>query len=236
MSLFDVGHVAKLHEIQTARLRAGQEGIGAQVDELIRRLELGGVNQWRIHAKRLWDRGFGRDPVVNAKNFKTYLQGIPQIPAGLLADDADLSLLSLADPRPGLLRSCKLLGVLYEELGYSEGDAVPFDERFAIPVTPFWFRHDDGRKNRERRPDHCREEPTNDILVGTAMEGIFAYAHHPHIVVQGEHIIDLPGTVPRGLRVSCAYLGVWGGQTGLDLSRHSGIPGPGCGSLCVRRK
>ncbi len=98
MGLFDVGHVAKLHEIQAARLSAGQKGIGSEVEELIRRLEMGGVNQWRIQAKRLWDRGFGRDPSVKAKNFKAYLAGILQIPASLLADDPELPLLSLADP------------------------------------------------------------------------------------------------------------------------------------------
>ncbi|MBI4256538.1 hypothetical protein HY626_00600, partial [Candidatus Uhrbacteria bacterium] len=145
MSLFDLAHVAKLYEIQRARLSAGQEGIGDEVSKLIRRLEMGGVNQWRIQAKRLWDRGLGRDSAVKAKNFKAYLAGIPQIPANLLAEDPDFHLLSLCDPRPGLLQSCKLLGIKYEELGYTDEDAVPFDDRFVTPTTPFWFRHDDGR-------------------------------------------------------------------------------------------
>jgi hypothetical protein len=236
MGLFDVGHVAKLHEIQSARLSAGQEGIGPEVEELIRRLEMGGVNQWRIQAKRLWDRGFGRDPSVGAKTLKAYLKGIPQIPASLLADDADLSLLSLADPRPGLLRSCKLLVIQFEELGYSDDSAESFDQRFAIPTTPFWFRHDDGRHNRKRRPDHCRDEATGDIQAGTAMEGIFAYAHHLDIVKEGEHVIDLPGTVHRDNRVDCACLEVWGGQTELYLYRHSDVASPDYGALRLRRK
>lgn len=236
MGLFDVGHVAKLHEIQAARLSAGQEGIGSEVEELIRRLEMGGVNQWRIQAKCLWDRGFGRDPNVRVKNFKAYLAGIPQIPAGLIALDTDLPLLSLADPRPGLLRSCKLLGVQYEELGYSNEDAVPLDENFPLPTTPFWFRHDDGRANRKRRPDHCRDELTGDIQAGSAMEGVFAYAHHPNILKEGEHIIDLPRTVRRDFRVFCAYLMVWSGQAKLYLFRDSDIARPFCGALRLRRK
>ncbi|NQV90329.1 hypothetical protein HQ487_02880 [Candidatus Uhrbacteria bacterium] len=234
--MFDVGHVAKLHEIQSARLSAGQEGIGSEVEDLIRRLEAGGINQRRIQAKRLFDRGFGRDPSVKAKTFKAYLASIPQIPEGLIAEDSDLSLLSLCDPRPGLLRSCKLLGIQYEELGYSEESIVPFNDRFPLPTEPFWFRHDDGRANRKRRPDHCRDELTGDIQAGSAMEGIFAFGHHPAIVVEDEHIIDLPRSVPRGDRVDCAYLGVWDGQAKLNLDGLAGLANPYCGSLRVRRK
>lgn len=236
MSLFDLAHVAKLNEIQRARLSAGQEGIGPEVEELIRRLEMGGVNQWRIQAKRLWDRGFGLDPSIQAKNFKVYLQGIPRIPASLLVEDSNLPLLSLADPRPGLLRSCKLLGIQHEELGYKDGDAVPFEDRFVMPTQPFWFRHDDGRKNRNRRPDHCRDELTGDIQAGTAMEGIFVYAHHPDIVKENEHILDLPGTVHHSSRADCACLRVWGGQVELDLNWSSDIASPGYGTLRLRRK
>lgn len=236
MGLFDIGHVAKLHEIQAARLSAGQEGISPEVEELIRRLEMGGVNQWRIQAKRLWDKSFGRDPAVNAKNFKVYLAGIPQIPEGLIKDDSDLRLLSLADPRPGLLRSCKLLGIQFEELGYNDSSVEPFDNRFAIPTTPFWFRHDDGRRNRKRRPDHCRDELVGDIQTGSAMEGIYAYAHHPDIVTVGEHLVDLPGSVRRGARDGCAFLGVWGGQVKLGVDRDSDFACPGYGSLRLRRK
>jgi len=236
MGLFNVGHVAKLNEIQEARLRAGQEGIGAEVEDLIRRLEMGGVNQWRIHAKRLWDRGFGRDKAVKAKNFRDYLQGIPKIPASLLAQDSDLSLLSLADPRPGLLRSCRLLRIKYEEQGYKDGDDEPFDDRFVLPTAPFWFRHDDGMENRNRRPDHFRDETDGDIQAGTAMEGIFAFAHHPGIVREDEHIIDLPGTVNRSNRVDCAYIRMLNGQAKLCLYRYSRAAIPRSGGLRVRRK
>jgi len=236
MGLFNVGHVAKLNEIQEARLRAGQEGIGAEVEDLIRRLEMGGVNQWRIHAKRLWDRGFGRDKAVKAKNFRDYLQGIPKIPASLLAQDSDLSLLSLADPRPGLLRSCRLLRIKYEKLGCADGDVGPFDDRFVLPTAPFWFRHDGGMENRKRRPDHCRDEATGLVLVGTAMEGLFAYAHHLDIVKEGQHALDLPGTVCHPERVDCAFLRVWSRQARLGLYRCSGFASPDYGALRVRRK
>ncbi|MBI4256534.1 hypothetical protein HY626_00580 [Candidatus Uhrbacteria bacterium] len=237
MPKLTTGQICQLIEID----RAG-DGIGNLVQELIIRLTSGGVagkmtDPRGTMAKRLWDRGFGRDSAIKAKNFKAYLAAIPQIPASLIAEDSDLSLLSLADPRPGLLRACQLLGIQYEELGYADGDAEPFDERFMIPAAPFWFRHDDGRANSNRRPDHCRDElATGDIQVGTATEGIFAFAHHPQIVVEGEHIIDLPGTVHHSRRVHCAYLRVWSGRVGLDLSGDSGFADPSYGALRVRRK
>jgi hypothetical protein len=194
------------------------------------------MQQYEIQSMRLWNHWFGRNPLVKAKDFKAYLASIPLIPASLLGDDPKLPFLSLADPRLGLLKSCRLLGIRHEDLGYSEGDGVLFDERFALPASPFWFRHDDGRKNRKRRSDHCRDEATGDILVGTAMEGIFAFAHHPHIVVEGEHVIHLPGTVRHSGRASCAYLGVWDGQAELYLDGLSVLAHPGYGALRVRRK
>ena len=181
----------------------------------------------------LWDRGFGRNRAIQAENFLAYLASIPQIPASLLADDPDLPLLSLADPRPGLLRNCRLLGIQFDELGYKDGDAVPFDERFVLPTAPFWFRHDDGRTNRNRRPDHCRDALTGDIQAGTAMEGIFALTHHPSI---GEHIMDLPGTVNGSMRVDCAFLSVSDGRVELSLLRKFDLAHPDCWTLRVRRK
>ena len=184
----------------------------------------------------LWDRGFGRDSAIKAKSFKDYLAGIPQIPAGLIADDADLPRLSLCDPRPGRVRSCKLLGIQHEELGWNEESGEEFDGRFTLPTVPFWFRHDDGGKNRNYRPDHCRDKAKGDNQVAMAMEGVFAYAHHPNIVVEGEHLLDLPGTVLLGHRAHCACLGVWRGKTGLGLDRNSVFASPSFGTLRVRRK
>ena len=239
MSLFDTGHVAQLHEIQRSRLKSGQPGIGLEVEELIARLTSGGVAGKAVDdrtrfAKVLWDLGFGRE--LKIKTFKAYLATIPEIPESLLGHDDDLPLLSLADPRLGLVVACRLIGIKHEDFGYKEGDAVPFDDRFKDSVTPFWFRHDDGRKNRNERPDSCREANTGDTLVGTAMVGIMAYVHHKEIIREGEHVIDLPGSVGRQNRGGCAYLKVWDGQVELDLSRNADSASPNCGSMRVRRK
>ena len=89
--------------------------------------------------------------------------------------------------------------------------AKPFDDRFQLPTSPFWFHHDDGRRNCDCRPDRCRGESAGDILVGTAMEGIFAFHHHPQVVVKDEYRIDLPGTVLRGCSAGCACLRILNG-------------------------
>lgn len=231
---------AELSVLDRVLQEGGQtEGIRPYVVELMTRLTSGGVGVKSadvriVQAKRLWGRGFGR--AANAENFQAYLAGIPAIPESLVAPDADLLLLSLADPRPGLLKACGLFGIQHAELGYSEGDAVPFDERHTDPTEPFWFRHDDGRKNRNCRPDHCRDECTGDLLAGTAMTGAFAYLHHPDIVKEGEHIINLPGSVHRDGRILCAYLEVWRGRARLVVGRNSENADPRYGSPRFRRK
>ena len=220
-------------------LDQGGPGLGAELQAFFRQVTSGGVagksgDPRVIQAKRLWDRGFGCE--LELESFDAYLATIPQIPEGLLGDDPELPLLSLADPRLALTKACRLIGIPHEELGYSDGVVVPFSDRYADPKKPFWLRHDDGRPNKDRRPDHCRDKLTGDTLTGTALVGIMAYLHHPEIVVEGEHVIDLPGSVHRGSRAVCAYLKVWDGRVRLHVSRSAGIAGPDYGSLCFRRK
>jgi hypothetical protein len=217
------------------------EGIGFHIEELINRLTSHNATDQitdsrRVMARHLWDLGFGCFQGSRVRGFDIYLDSIPQIPLSLLVEDPELSFLSLADPRLGILQVCRLLGIQYEELKYVEGDSVPFDERFKIPQQPFWFRHDDGRVNRNRRPNDCRRECVGGIQVGTAMEGIFAFVHHPQIIAENEHVIDCPGTVYRTRPVLCGCIGMWSGQVKLGLVRHPDITNPCNGSIRVRRK
>ncbi|MFH1253573.1 MAG: hypothetical protein V1664_04575 [Candidatus Uhrbacteria bacterium] len=183
-------------------------------------------------ARRLFELGFGGEGVI----FETYLEGIPEIPAFLVANDSKLPLLFLADPRPGLVKACQLIGIKYAEFGYGDESAEPCDKRHSDPTEPFWFRCNDGRSNRNRKPTDCRIECTGNLLAGTAMVGVTAYAHKVDIVKEGEHIIDLPGSVDRDARGDCAYLGVWRGQPKLFLDRDAEIAYPHYGSLVFRRE
>jgi hypothetical protein len=191
------------------------------------------IDQRKAQAIRLWNWGFGRE--LSFGSYDAYLATIPQVSESLLGDDPDLPLLSLADPRLGLFKICKLIGIRSRRLGTIDEDVAPFNERHADPIEPFWFRHDDGRCNRGRRPDHCREELTGDILAGTALVGAMAYLHHPRIIVKDKHVIDLPGSVSEEARTCCIHLVVHGLLVEFNVIRHVDVAVASFGTLRFRR-
>lgn len=99
--LFNVGHIAQLHEIQTARLRAGEPGIGKEVEGLIARLTSGGVagkhtDEVTRIAKAMWDAGLAKHH--HPDSFADYLDMIPSPPKELVVGDwSDFPLLVLVD-------------------------------------------------------------------------------------------------------------------------------------------
>ncbi len=208
--LFNVGHAAQLHEIQKARLARNEPGIGPEVEELIRRLTSGGVagkvvdDIRLIQAKRFFDRGFGRE--LGLKDFAAYLATIPTVPETLLADDPNFPLLVLGEPRLGLTRACELIGLRYTG---SDQTLVPFDKRHAEPTKPWWFSMHDGRRNRNRKPSDCRTSLGANEISATALRGVCTFLHHPGVIVQGEHCVDLPGSVDAEYRGYNADLGIW---------------------------
>ncbi len=236
--LFNVGHVAQLHEIQKARLKRGDSGIGLEVEELIARLTSGGVagksdDPRVIQAKRLFDLGWGRE--LGIDRFEDYLETVPEIPESLLANDPDFPLLGLDDPRVGLSRSCEMAGVQLKGLGYSNEDAVPCDKRHADLTEPYWFRAHDGRKNRNLNPSDCRAEAKAPIFAMTAQVGLITFVHYSNVIKEGGHILYCPGTLHREWPALCAYLEVWSEQPKLGLNRY-GIADPSYGSGGFRRE
>ncbi len=219
-NLFGLGHVAQLYEIQKARLKRGELGLGPEVEELIARLTSGGVagksdDPRVIHAKRLFDLGWGRE--LGIDRFEDYLETIPTIPESLIADDPNFPLLGLDDPRVGLSRSCEMAGVKFKENGHKDKDAIPFDKRHSDPKEPYWFRAHDGRKNCNRKHTDCRDEAKDPIFAMTARVGLMTFVRHPSIIAEGEHILLLPDTGHRMWPSSCAYLQVLDGQPQLWL-------------------
>ena len=218
-ALFNLGHIAKLHEIQKAHLKAGLPGIGREVEELISRLENGGVGKSagdpRIaQAKKLWDLGFGRELKMNS--FHAYFATIPEIPKSLVADNPVLPLLVLVDPRLGHTRSCRLDGLRFAEYGWDDTSLVPFDDRHVMPSAPYWVRAHDGSPNLGKKPSDCRAKCTGKLYAGTADVGIAIWIQHGKC----NHVMDLPGSVHISNRESCACLGVWRGGLELGASRH----------------
>jgi len=191
----------------------------------------------QARARHLFILGFNHGVRgTTAKTFNQYLAGIPSIPDSLFEDDIKLIYLPLADPRPGLTMACGLIKIRYAEFGYNDNSVEPWDGRYRDPLEPFWFRCDDGRPNRNRKPEDCCTECISNRLAGTAMTGIMAYAHFPKIMKESEHAIDLPGSVCRVHRANCASLEVWNGQFKLLMRRGVGFASPSCGSLVLRRE
>ena len=236
--LFDTGHVAQLHEIQRARLRRGEPGIGPEVEELIRRLTSGGVagksDDLRvIGAKRLFDLGVGRE--LGIVDFEGYLETIPAIPETLLADNPEFPHLVLVEPRIGLARLCRLGGI---DFAGDDNTFVPWSDEYRDSASPIWIRVQDGRKNRNRKVSDCRSAFAPLELGPTALQGVSAYLAHPEIVTDlarpDGHAVDLPGSVHRELREDAAYLNVRYGQTRLHWYWY-GNASPDYGSASRRK-
>ncbi len=214
-TLFGLGHVAQLHEIQRARLKCDQPGIGVEVEELIARLTSGGVagksnDPREIQAKRLWDLGVGRE--LGFENFAAWLESLPPVPE--YPDDRQLSILVLVPDQSKIriVKSCQLLGINFSGTDNTFVDARP-DK--ALSGT-YWMWCQDGSEYRGKKPEVCRDDlfPKENQIAMTAYEGLWLYAVDRSVL--SRHYIDLPGSVldvpgrdPRPGHV--AYLELWGG-------------------------
>jgi len=264
MSKMDFDQLCALREIERARMKLGLPGFHDDIQTLVDRYKDGASalksnNPRLIQAKVLWDKGVGQNVIIGfdssvpgldgfgefnenvpgypvwAKSFEEYLATIPEIPEALLADDPNLPLLRLVDPRAGLVKTCELFGILFKEFSYSDEDVVAFDTRHEIPNTPFWVRAHDGRKNRNCKPNVCREECKDKLYAMTAMVAIMVWVQDPSIIKENEHVLDCPGSVRRA-DGCCAYLHVCGGVVRLVLVRHAGSAAPNCGAGSFRRE
>ena len=215
--LYDLGHAAQLHEIQRARLRRGESGIGPMVEELIRRLTDGGVagntRDIRVaQAKRYWDLGVGRK--LGFASFEAYLTAIPEIPAALLQDDPEFPILLLVEPRLGLKKLCGLVNLAFD------GDDKTFVVyRGALPVLA-WIRVQDGRRNRYRSACACRKSFGRHEIGLTALQGVCLYVQNPGLWSDlsdtDGHALDLAGSVKCDITFSAACLIVRSGRAWLD--------------------
>ena len=226
MSTFTQDQVSELRAIEKARLGRGEPGVRAALQELITRLKSGGIagkstDVRIVRAKRMFDLGVVRELCLKGKlpndSFEAYLATIPEIPPEYL-QDSDYEHLVLEESRIGLKRLCELGIIVF---GGDDQTFEAWDHRHEDAREPRWIRLQDGRKNRNRKPDDCRQSFNTDELGTTALQGVCAYLQIPTIVADlnigaGGHVMDLPGSVHRVNRQVCAYLGACGGQAGLD--------------------
>lgn len=194
-------------------------GIRAELQELITRLTSGGVGvktddlcttQGTTQAKRLWDKGFGRE--LGIDSFNNYLATIPQIPESLLARDDRFPELIVVDARLGIVKTCELLGVDFSGDDQAFED---FDPKQVRTEKVYWIRLQDGKKNLNKSVQTCRKAFAADELGLTVYEGLALFAQNPYSV--RDFYLDITSSVPRGARRSAAYLG-WFDDDGPELS------------------
>lgn len=178
-------------------------GIRAEVQELIRRLTSGGVGPQSddpliTQAKKLWDKGFGREL---GKSFDEYLDSIPDIPSELNAHDKRFPLLVLVDARLGTVKTCKLLGVNYPG---DDETFVDYDPKKSRTNKVYGIRAQDGRKNHGKSVQTCRKQFAEDEIGLTVHEGLALFAQNPEGI--RNRGMDLPGSVRRENRDSAAGL------------------------------
>lgn len=228
-NLFGLSHIAQLAKIQDDRRSHRRPGIGAEVEELIRRLTSGVVpgktdDVRMTQAKRYWDLGVGKK--LGKTSFEAYLADIPEIPAELAEDDADYPLLILIEPRLGLRLLCKLGDIMFSGEDYL---FPPCDERHREFAHPTWIRLQDGRKNRGRCPTDCRASFAKDELGLTALQGVCHYLmQYPEWLAdmawEGALAMYLLGSVPVDGHRFTMFIDVFdGGQA--KLSYHGGNGG-----------
>ena len=176
-------------------------------------------------AKRLWDLGVGRE--LGSADFAAYLAGVPEIPAGLIENDAAFPLLVLVEPRLGLKRLCELGGIFFRG-DDDETFFVAYDKAHTESNHPIWIRIQDGRRNRNRPILDCRNSFSKGERGLTALQGVCAYLQHPTVLSDttqdDAHVMDLAGSVRRDVRDFAACLKLCNGQPSLrwswDVSAH----------------
>jgi hypothetical protein len=236
----DLGHIGELHAIDRAFQERGEsEGIRPHIVELIARLTDG---LWKSDAavyaaqtKRWWDLGWGKE--LGVRTLKQYRAKVPGIPASLFGENEEFPLLTLLDPRPGLVPNCCMAGIRHGEW-YQEGDAVPCDGRHADPTEPIWIRAHNGWDNWNHRPSECLADSTGNLFAGTAKVLAALWGQHEsvrEVCAQEGRIMDGPGSVHRDNREECACLRVSGGRPELHLSRCDDGD-PDCGSVAFHRE
>ena len=156
-------------------------------------------------------RHLGVDTSLGFTSFEDYLASIPEIPAALLADDPEFSLLVLVETRLGLKKLCDLGDIAFN--GGGDDTFIAYDDRHCELTVPTWIRVQDGRRNRNRSGRDYRKTFGQGELGLTALQGVCAYLQHPQVVSEasqnGAHTMNLLGSVYRGDRADAACLGLW---------------------------
>jgi hypothetical protein len=171
---FGTGQIKQLIEIDDAMTKNGlHQGIGEQVQSLIKRLTQGNFAGWNDtsrlqQAKRYWDFGIGQ--AAGYCGFMDYLASVPEIPE--LPNPRHhpvwpLGHWLLVEPRPLVRAMCAFTDVLHDA-----GDYVPRSRRFAGQRTPYWINYRALSALDEGSADDAFTESLKEWQPMTLLEGV----------------------------------------------------------------
>ena len=235
------------------------KGVGQEVQELIRRLESGGVagsstskkkavqgkgpdaDLRTQQAKLLWDKRFGKTLGYNM--FEAYLETIPEPPERptdlpdyldkLILVDARIACTKDEDGKSfkfgGLVKVCELLGVIFNG---NNSTFEPHTPEHVREEDVYWMWCQDGKRNLGKNVQTCRKEFEKNEIGLDAMQGLALFAQNRKVLQ--DHYVDLPSSVHCGSRGYFAYLGLWLGGPGLSW-HWGGSAGSRYGSASCRK-
>lgn len=128
-------------------------------------------------------------------------------------------------------RQCELAGIQYFLDGLDKTDWNENRKNYTAPEAPYPAWLNDGRDNRNKKPEDVRKKLKDDEIAGTEYDGIALYISNPEILKH--HFLDLPGTTVGSDRA--AYLSLWHGRPRLHR-RWGGLADPRWGSMVRGRQ
>jgi hypothetical protein len=156
----------------------------------------------QLQAFRLYDCGVGED--LGYSSFADYHETIPPIPTWPDHYGKHFDTVALVERRLGLKAFCNALGIRFEG---NDETFVPHDPKRVKAEDVYWMFYQDGRKNHNKPVTICQGGFQKFEIGLDAPEGCCAYAQdRRHLLEEGVHVMDLPGSVRRGLRVRAACL------------------------------
>ncbi len=205
--VLDTSMIGELIAQDLALQARGASGLGTAVRALIDASRIHSdvmvtIDPTMIHARRLWDAGFGT--ALNFDSFEAYAKSLPAVPHALQTETAGFEQLLLIDARVSPGATAKLLGVTIE------GSATTAAQESLQAVgEPYWTRI-------SLAPEHVGvsvADASGNLLAtergATIIEALMMTLYSP--MVLQDRYLDCPGNFHEGFENSVACIGKWNG-------------------------
>lgn len=158
------------------------------------------IDPTMIHARRLWDAGFGK--VLGFDSFETYARLLPAVPHNLRSEPDGFEHLLLIDARVSVEQTAKLLGVTIEG-----SSATAQQESLRAVGEAYWTRlsHAPHHVGKSVIDASSAVQPTE--RGATIAEALMLMVQSPSIL--HDRYLDCPQDSHEGFANSVASIGIW---------------------------